>query len=34
MNGIDDSGSWFRSFGNENWEYHAAGFDATAVRLH
>jgi nuclear transport factor 2 (NTF2) superfamily protein len=21
----DDSGSWFRSFGNENWEYHAAG---------
>jgi uncharacterized protein len=21
----DDSGSWFRSYGNENWEYDAAG---------
>jgi nuclear transport factor 2 (NTF2) superfamily protein len=21
----DDSGSWFRSYGNENWEFNAAG---------
>jgi uncharacterized protein len=21
----DDSGNWFRSYGNENWEYDAAG---------
>jgi nuclear transport factor 2 (NTF2) superfamily protein len=21
----DDSGSWFRSYGNENWEYDGAG---------
>jgi uncharacterized protein len=21
----DNSGSWFRSYGNENWEYYAAG---------
>ena len=21
----DDSGSWFRSYGNENWEFDAAG---------
>jgi nuclear transport factor 2 (NTF2) superfamily protein len=22
----DDSGQWFRSYGNENWEFNAAGF--------
>ena len=22
----DDSGHWFRSYGNENWEFNAAGF--------
>ena len=22
----DDSGNWFRSYGNENWEFDAAGF--------
>ena len=22
----DDSGSWFRSYGNENWEFDASGF--------
>ena len=24
----DDSGQWFRSYGNENWEFDAAGFMA------
>jgi uncharacterized protein len=23
----DDSGNWFRSYGNENWEYNAAGLN-------
>ena len=23
----DDSGSWFRSYGNENWEYNADGLN-------
>jgi nuclear transport factor 2 (NTF2) superfamily protein len=22
----DDSGQWFRSYGNENWEFHEHGF--------
>ena len=22
----DDSGQWFRSYGNENWEFNAQGF--------
>lgn len=25
----DDSGQWFRSYGNENWEFDAAGFMRT-----
>jgi uncharacterized protein len=24
----DDSGNWFRSYGNENWEYNALGLNA------
>jgi len=24
----DDSGQWFRSYGNENWEFNAAGYMA------
>jgi nuclear transport factor 2 (NTF2) superfamily protein len=24
----DDSGNWFRSYGNENWEYNAQGLNA------
>ena len=30
----DDSGNWFRSYGNENWEFDAAGPDAAPLRLH
>ncbi len=30
----DDSGSWFRSYGNENWEFDAEGLDAAAHRQH
>jgi nuclear transport factor 2 (NTF2) superfamily protein len=25
---LDDSGQWFRSYGNENWEFDAAGLTA------
>lgn len=25
----DDSGNWFRSYGNENWEFNAQGFMVT-----
>jgi len=27
----DDSGNWFRSYGNENWEFNAAGFMARRI---
>lgn len=27
----DDSGSWFRSYGNENWEFDAAGLMAVRI---
>ena len=27
----DDSGSWFRSYGNENWEFDAGGYMARRV---
>ncbi len=30
----DDSGSWFRSYGNENWEFDADGLIAGAPRQH
>jgi nuclear transport factor 2 (NTF2) superfamily protein len=30
----DDSGQWFRSYGNENWEFDAEGINQTPVRLH
>ncbi len=30
----DDSGHWFRSYGNENWEFEAAWPDAAALRQH
>ncbi len=30
----DDSGNWFRSYGNENWEFDAARLDAAPLRLH
>ena len=30
----DDSGNWFRSYGNENWEFAGNGLDAEALRLH
>jgi hypothetical protein len=30
----DDSGSWFRSYGNENWEIRRAWLDAVAHRQH
>ncbi len=29
----DDSGQWYRSYGNENWEFDADGPDAPAHRL-
>ena len=30
----DDSGHWFRSYGNENWEFDEQGLNATADRQH
>ena len=30
----DDSGNWFRSYGNENWEFDENGPDAAAHRQH
>ena len=27
----DDSGNWFRSYGNENWEFDAAGYMARRI---
>ena len=30
----DDSGHWFRSYGNENWEFDEHGPDAPAHRQH
>ena len=30
----DDSGNWFRSYGNENWEFDEHGPDAAAHRQH
>ena len=27
----DDSGSWFRSYGNENWEFNPAGYMARRI---
>ena len=30
----DDSGNWFRSYGNENWEFDEHGPDVPALRLH
>jgi nuclear transport factor 2 (NTF2) superfamily protein len=27
----DDSGNWFRSYGNENWEFNAQGFMVTRL---
>ena len=30
----DDSGNWFRSYGNENWEFDAHWPDAAAHRQH
>ena len=30
----DDSGHWFRSYGNENWEFDELGIDARASRQH
>ena len=30
----DDSGQWFRSYGNENWEFDDARSDAPAHRQH
>ena len=30
----DDSGNWFRSYGNENWEFDARWPDAAANRQH
>ena len=30
----DDSGNWFRSYGNENWEFDRAGLHAPAHREH
>ena len=30
----DDSGNWFRSYGNENWEYDAAGLMQQIGRAH
>lgn len=27
----DDSGSWFRSYGNENWEFDSAGYMARRI---
>jgi len=30
----DDSGNWFRSYGNENWEFDADGLIAPAARQH
>jgi nuclear transport factor 2 (NTF2) superfamily protein len=29
----DDSGHWFRSYGNENWEFDPSGLDAAAPRV-
>jgi uncharacterized protein (DUF885 family) len=30
----DDSGQWFRSYGNENWEFNEAGPDDAPLRQH
>ena len=30
----DDSGNWFRAYGNENWEFDARGSDVCATRQH
>ena len=30
----DDSGNWFRSYGNENWEFDAGRRDAAPLRFH
>ena len=30
----DDSGNWFRSYGNENWEFDDERSDAPAPRQH
>ena len=30
----DDTGNWFRSYGNENWEFDADGPDAAPLRQH
>ena len=30
----DDSGNWFRSYGNENWEFDANGLMRRAHRQH
>ena len=30
----DDSGSWFHSYGNENWEFDEHGLMHTPLRLH
>ena len=34
MNGTTNSGSWFRSYGNENWEFDEERPDAAAHRQH
>ena len=30
----DDSGNWFRAYGNENWEFDTPGPDVRSTRQH